>query len=75
MRGRARQIAGARGPSLTADGLLRGGLGVIGDYLTEVNGTSATCGQDSRQQTGCNVAGLMLDAVEHARRRGVQVPD
>ena len=45
------------------------GLDVIGDYLTEVNVTSPTCFQEIAEQTGFNVAGMMLDAVEHAVER------
>jgi glutathione synthase len=44
--------------------LLLVGLDVIGDYLTEVNVTSPTCFQEIMQQTGCNVAGIMVDALE-----------
>jgi glutathione synthase len=40
------------------------GLDVIGDYLTEVNVTSPTCFREIMDQTGFNVAGMMLDAVE-----------
>ena len=42
---------------------------MIGDYLTEVNVTSPTCFQEIAEQTGFNVAGMMLDAVEHAVER------
>ena len=61
---RDREIAEAAGPTLAADGLLLVGLDVIGDYLTEVNVTSPTCFQEITEQTGFNVAGMMLDAVE-----------
>ena len=44
-------------------------LDVIGDYLTEVNVTSPTCFQEIMQQTGFNVAGLFLDALEVAVTR------
>ena len=37
---------------------------VIGEYLTEVNVTSPTCFQEITDQTGFNVAGMMLDALE-----------
>jgi glutathione synthase len=63
---RDREIAEALGPALAALGLLLVGLDVIGDYLTEVNVTSPTCFQEIRQQTGFNVAGMMLDALERA---------
>jgi len=61
---RDREIATALGPELNAHGLILVGLDVIGDYLTEVNVTSPTCFQEITQQTGFNVAGMMLDALE-----------
>ncbi len=61
---RDREIAEALGPVLHRDGLLLVGLDVIGDYLTEVNVTSPTCFQEITQQTGFNVAGMLLDALE-----------
>ncbi|OGA55094.1 MAG: glutathione synthase [Betaproteobacteria bacterium RIFCSPLOWO2_12_FULL_62_13] len=63
---RDREIAAALGPPLAKDGLLLVGLDVIGDYLTELNVTSPTCFQEIMQQTGFNVAGMMLDAVDEA---------
>ena len=65
---RDREIAEALGPALHKEGLLLVGLDVIGDYLTEVNVTSPTCFQEITDQTGFNVAGMMLDALEHALR-------
>lgn len=61
---RDREIAEALGPVLHREGLLLVGLDVIGDYLTEVNVTSPTCFQEITAQTGFNVAGMMLDALE-----------
>jgi len=61
---REREIAAALGPTFVAEGLLLVGLDVIGDYLTEVNVTSPTCFQEITEQTGFNVAGMMLDALE-----------
>jgi glutathione synthase len=60
------EIAAALGPELARRGLLLVGLDVIGDYLTEVNVTSPTCFQEIREQTGCNVAALFIDALEKA---------
>ena len=54
-------------PTLAAEGLLLVGLDVIGDYLTEINVTSPTCMREITEQTGFNVAGMMIDALE---RRG-----
>jgi glutathione synthase len=58
------EIANGLGPILAQRGLLLVGLDVIGDYLTEVNVTSPTCFQEIRQQTGFDVAGMFIDAVE-----------
>lgn len=63
---RDREIAETLAPQLNAQGLLLVGLDVIGDYLTEVNVTSPTCFQEITDQTGFNVAGMMLDALERA---------
>ena len=65
---RDQEIATALGPELARAGLLLVGLDVIGDYLTEINVTSPTCFQEITQQTGFNVAGMFLDAVEAAVR-------
>ena len=61
---RDREIAEAVGPELKAQGLMLVGLDVIGDYLTEVNVTSPTCMREIADQTGFNVAALMIDALE-----------
>jgi glutathione synthase len=66
---RDREIAETLGPLLNAQGLLLVGLDVIGDYLTEVNVTSPTCFQEITEQTGFNVAGMLVDALEHAVER------
>jgi glutathione synthase len=63
---RDREIAEAMGPALHREGLLLVGLDVIGDYLTEVNVTSPTCFMEIAEQTGFNVAGMMLDSLEKA---------
>ena len=63
---RDREIARALGPELKAAGLLLVGLDVIGDYLTEVNVTSPTCMREIADQTGFNVAAMMIDAIEKA---------
>jgi len=63
---RDREIAQALGPVLARRGLLLVGLDVIGDYLTEVNVTSPTCFQEITQQTGFDVAGMFVDALEAA---------
>ena len=60
---RDRDIAGTLAPLLHAQGLLLVGLDVIGSNLTEINVTSPTCFQEIMHQTGCNVAGLFIDAL------------
>jgi len=50
--------------------LLLVGLDIIGDYLTEINVTSPTGMREIMEQSGCNVAALMIDALErHVRGR------
>ena len=58
------EIANVIAPILAARGLLLVGLDVIGGYMTEINVTSPTCFQEIRQQTGFNVAGMFVDALE-----------
>jgi glutathione synthase len=65
---RDREIADTLGPVLAKEGLLLAGLDVIGDWLTEVNVTSPTCFQEITEQTGFNVAGMFMDALEYALR-------
>ncbi len=60
------EIAGAIGPTLAARGLLLVGLDVIGDWLTEINVTSPTCFREITEQSGFNVAGMFVDALELA---------
>jgi len=66
---RDREIAQALGPALAKQGLLLVGLDVIGDHLTEVNVTSPTCFQEIADQTGFDVAGMFVDALERALAR------
>src|SRR5207344_1435763 len=61
---RDREIATSLGPKLWAEGLLVVGLDVIGDYLTEVNVTSPTCFVEIAEQSGFDVAGRFIDALE-----------
>jgi glutathione synthase len=63
---RDREIAETLAPVLAARGLLLVGLDVIGDCLTEINVTSPTGFQEIMNQTGCNVPGLFIDALEAA---------
>jgi glutathione synthase len=61
---RHREIGEALGPVLASRGLLLVGLDVIGDYLTEVNVTSPTGFREIQDQTGFDVPGMFLDALE-----------
>ncbi|HMO44820.1 MAG TPA: glutathione synthase [Rubrivivax sp.] len=63
---RDREIAIAIGRVLAPRGLLLAGLDVIGDSLTEINVTSPTCFQEIQQQTGFDVAGMFVGALERA---------
>ncbi|HEX7055026.1 MAG TPA: glutathione synthase [Burkholderiales bacterium] len=61
---RHREIAAALGPALARRGLLLVGLDVIGDWLTEINVTSPTGFREIADQTGFDVAGRFLEALE-----------
>jgi glutathione synthase len=61
---RQREIAEALGPLLVKRGLLLVGLDVIGDWLTEVNVTSPTCFREIQDQSGFDVAGVFVSALE-----------
>jgi glutathione synthase len=63
---RDREIAETLAPLLWSRGLLLVGLDVIGDCLTEINVTSPTCLVEIEQQTGFDVAGRFIDALETA---------
>jgi glutathione synthase len=61
---RQREIATALGPTLAKRGLLLVGLDIIGDWLTEVNVTSPTCFREIQDQSGFDVAGTFVTALE-----------
>src|SRR5256886_5359207 len=61
---RHREIAAAIGPVLAKRNLLLVGLDVIGDWLTEINVTSPTCFREIQDQTGFDVAGMFMGALE-----------
>jgi glutathione synthase len=66
---RDREIASTLGQVLNARGLILAGIDVIGDCLTEINITSPTCFAEITEQSGINVAGLFMDAVQrHAQK-------
>lgn len=61
---RDKEIAAVLGPRLKEAGLFLVGLDVIGDWLTEINVTSPTGMQEIASQTGFDVAGMFVDALE-----------
>ena len=61
---RDRWLAGEIGPALAARGMLFVGLDVIGGFVTEINVTSPTGMREIMDQSGFDVAGMMIDAVE-----------
>lgn len=62
---RDKEIAETLAPILMKRGLMLVGIDVIGDHLTEINVTSPTCMVEIRQQTGFDVAGAFITALEH----------
>lgn len=58
------EIAEALASVLFMRGLLLVGLDIIGDYLTEINVTSPTCMVEIYKQSGCNVATMVIEALE-----------
>ena len=63
---RDREIAATLGPILMGRGILLAGIDVIGDHLTEINVTSPTCFVEITAQTGHDVAGQFVTALEAA---------
>jgi len=61
---REREVAEALAPLLWSRGLLIVGLDMIGGHLTEINVTSPTCMVEIRQQTGFDVAELVVECLE-----------
>ncbi|MBE7461364.1 MAG: glutathione synthase [Zoogloeaceae bacterium] len=66
---RDREIAEHLAPLLAARGILLAGIDVIGDCLTEINVTSPTCFVEIAQQSGFDVAGMFMDALERECRK------
>ena len=65
---RDREICEAIGGELRARGLLFVGIDVIGEYLTEINVTSPTGGQQLKRFGGADVATALWDRIEAIRR-------
>jgi len=66
---RDREICAAIGPALRDRGLVFAGIDVIGPWLTEINVTSPTGLRAIMDQTGFDVAGLLLRKLEEACTR------
>jgi glutathione synthase len=64
---RDREICRIIGPELKARGLLFVGIDVIGDYLTEINVTSPTGGQQLKRFGGPDIAAVLWDRIEAIR--------
>lgn len=60
-----RRIAETLGPKLLAKGLWFVGLDVIGEALTEINITSPTCVREIDAAFGTDIAGQLIDAIQH----------
>lgn len=63
---RDREIATRLGPVLASRGLFLVGLDIIGECLTEINVTSPTGFAEITSQTGFDVAGCWIEALEAA---------
>ncbi len=61
-----REIADYLAPILWARGLFIIGLDMIGERLTEINVTSPTCFVEISRQSGVDVAGMAIEALERA---------
>ncbi len=61
---RERQICAALRPALREHGILFAGIDVIGGYLTEVNVTSPTGIREIDKQSGTDIGGLLMQAIE-----------
>jgi glutathione synthase len=64
---RDREICAIIGPELKRRGLLFVGIDVIGDYLTEINVTSPTGGQQLKRFGGPDVVAVLWDKIEAIR--------
>ncbi len=62
---REKEICEAIKPKLKEMGLLFVGIDVIGDYLTEINVTSPTCIRELDSIYSANIAGILMDEIEH----------
>lgn len=70
--GRDTRIAETIAPWAKEQGIFLAGLDVIGDYLTEINVTSPTGFQEITAQTGHDVAGEFVAALERNFARAVR---
>jgi glutathione synthase len=66
---RDRWICAEIAPALKAKGLYFVGIDVIGNYLTEINVTSATCIREISAETGLDIAGDFMRTLGEIRKQ------
>jgi glutathione synthase len=64
---RDRWLVAQLGPTLRERGMLFVGIDVIGGFVTEINVTSPTGIRELDKQFKCNIASLLIDAIEKRR--------
>ena len=64
---RDRWLVGQIGPTLRQRGMLFVGIDVIGGHVTEINVTSPTGIRELDKQFKCDIASLLIDAIEKRR--------
>lgn len=69
---RDRWLVSQIGPTLRERGMLFVGIDVIGGYVTEINVTSPTGIRELDKQFKCDIASMLIDAIE--KRRHTQQP-
>jgi len=65
---RDRWLASQIGPALRDRGMLFVGIDVIGGFVTEINVTSPTGVRELDKQFKCDIASLLIDAIEKHRK-------
>ncbi|MGC3979775.1 MAG: glutathione synthase [Steroidobacteraceae bacterium] len=65
---RDRWLVSQIGPTLRERGMLFVGINVIGGFVTEINVTSPTGIRELDKQFKCNIANLLIDAIEKRRK-------
>ena len=62
-------IAAQVGPELRRRGLWFVGLDVIGDFLTEINGTSPTCRREIEREQSIDIGGMLMSSLNEEMDR------